>query len=225
MIPWRSHESRIDALTAVTAWYFENFVEFKIHLVDSTDDVFNLAQARNSGVALVADPTEVVIVNDADTIPDATALRIAISVARTSGVTHLPYTSYRWLGPSGTRQLQAGLHPEQCDHHLVPGACSGVYVTTPRSWASHGGQDERFRGWGFEDAAWYLAHTTLLGEPPRRNRGVVFALSHDLELRSGPQYESNAALMKRYREASSDPAAMFELVAESAESARLLPGV
>ena len=87
---------------------------------------------------------------------------------------------------------------------LVRGACSGVYVTTPRTWAAHGGQDERFRGWGFEDAAWYLAHEALLGEPPIRHEGRVYALHH--APRCGPaRVRANAALMDRYRAAEGDP--------------------
>ena len=97
-------------------------------------------------------------------------------------------------------------------------------MTTPRTWSSHGGQDERFRGWGFEDAAWYIAHETILGGPPRREPGSVFALHHLAQPREGEQYDLNAALMDRYRAASGDPSAMLALVTESAANARLLPG-
>lgn len=105
------------------------------------------------------------------------------------------------------------------------GACSGVYVTTPQSWWSHGGQDERFRGWGFEDAAWYVAHETLLDEVPRRHEGVVYALHHAVQAREGNQYDANAALMEQYREARSSRVAMRQLVEAdaTAEKARRLP--
>ena len=96
------------------------------------------------------------------------------------------------------------------------GACSGVYVTTPRSWWSHGGQDERFRGWGFEDAAWYVAHETLLDEVPRRHEGIVYALNHTAQAREGDQYDANAALMEQYREARSSRDAMRQLVGTDA---------
>ena len=101
------------------------------------------------------------------------------------------------------------------------GACSGVYVTTPRTWSRHGGQDERFRGWGFEDAAWYVAHQTLLGASPVRHEGIVYALDHAPEVRAGAGYETNAALMGRYRAAEGDPAAMAQLVSERALVNRL----
>ena len=221
VIPWRPQPSRLAALDAVTAWYRENLPGADIRLVDCVDDVFNLSQARNLGVASVDDPDEVVVIGDADTLPEREPLLAAIEGAAVSGRVHLPYDEYRWLGASGTAQFTAGIPLDECDFELVRGACSGVYVTTGRTWASHGGQDERFRGWGFEDAAWYLAHETILGEPPRRSPGRVFALHHVAQPREGEQYDANAALMERYREASGDPAAMREL---TASNARTLPG-
>ncbi len=155
------------------------------------------------------------MVCDADTLPEPEPLRAAVAAARTSGLVHLPYTEYRWLGRAGDAQLRAGVPAEECEHDLVIGACSGVYVTTPRTWARHGGQDERFRGWGFEDAAWYLAHNALLGAPPVRHEGNVYALHHAAEVRAGARYDANAALMERYRAAEGDAAAMAQLVAGS----------
>ena len=129
----------------------------------------------------------------------------------------LPYTAYHWLGPEGSAQFAEGSAPQDCTYELVHRACSGVYVTTRRTWEAHGGQDERFRGWGFEDAAWYLAHETLLGAPPQRHDGRVYALNHDVETRAGDQYERNTVLMQRYRDAAGDAAAM------AASSRRLRP--
>lgn len=223
VIPWRPQPSRLAALEAVTSWYHRNLGDPEIRLIDSPDPIFNLAQARNLGIAAV-NHDEVVVVGDADTIPQRDPLLAAIAGAAVSGMVHLPYDEYRWLGASGTSQFVRGATLEACEFELVSGACSGVYVATPDTWARHGGQDERFRGWGFEDAAWYTAHETMLGGPPRRERGVVFALHHRAEPREGEQYDANAALMKRYRAESGDPVGMLELVSESAANARLLPG-
>lgn len=226
LIPWRPQPTRLEAFDTVIAWYRENFGDVDIRTVDSDDPIFNLAQCRNLGVASIEDPTQVVIINDADTIPEIGPLREAIEAAATSGRVHLPYTEYHWLGADGTAQLLAGRPLSACDFELVRGACSGVYVTTPATWWAHGGQDERFRGWGFEDAAWYLAHETLLGEPPRRHTGTVYALHHTPEVREGPQYEANAQLMERYRDASVSVEAMSQLVdsVATAARARALPG-
>ncbi|QIG38746.1 hypothetical protein G5T42_03965 [Microbacterium sp. 4R-513] len=203
------------AFEFVQEWYSRFLPDFALRTIDTDDDIFSLAACRNRGIAS-ADPDQVVVVADADTVPEPTALREAVSAARTSGRVHLPYTEYRWLGRTGDAQLRSGLAAEECDHELVVGACSGVYVTTPRTWARHGGQDERFRGWGFEDAAWYIAHETLLGAPPVRHEGRVYALHHQGEVRAGTQYDANAALMERYRSAGGDVLAMSQLVAGAA---------
>lgn len=225
VVPWRPQPSRIPSLDAVREWYHREFPDAALVLVDSPDPVFNLAQCRNIGVASVTDPDEVVVINDADTIPERESLLSALVDAGSSGRVHLPYTEYRWLGAAGTAEYRAGAALLDCEFELVVGACSGVYVTTPRTWSAHGGQDERFRGWGYEDAAWYLAHVTLLGESPRRHPGRVFALHHQAEERAGAQYDANGALMQRYREAAGDPSAMRRLVEESiADFARSLPG-
>ena len=214
VVPWRPAPSRVPAFEFVLDWYRRYLPDFQVRTVDTDDDVFVLAACRNRGIAAV-DPDEVVVVCDADTLPEPDALREAVGAARTSGLVHLPYTQYRWLGKEGDAQLRAGVPAEECEHDLVIGACSGVYVTTPRTWESHGGQDERFRGWGFEDAAWYLAHEALLGAPPVRHEGRVYALHHAAEVRAGARSEANAALMERYRAAAGDPVAMAQLVAGS----------
>jgi len=215
VIPWREQPSRLPALKLLLDWYRDNMGDVDFQFVDSSDDHFNLAQSRNLGVASRA-ADEVMIINDADTIPELEPLYDAIAAAR--------HTEYHWLGPLGTAQYVDGVPLGECDSEVVSGACSGVYVTTPRTWASHAGQDERFRGWGFEDAAWYRAHIALIGQSPQRHLGRVYALHHVEEPREGEQYDANAALMGRYRQAGSDPDAMLQLVAESAANARLLPG-
>lgn len=213
VLPWRPQPSRVAAFEEVRDWYAANLPEAEVVTVDSGDEPFNLARCRNVGVAQAAESgADVVVIGDADTVPQQAPLREAIAAARTSGRVHLPYTAYHWLGRAGTAAFRAGTPLEECEFELVRGACSGVYVTTPETWWRHGGQDERFRGWGFEDAAWYVAHETLLGAPPERHEGSVFALHHETQLREGPQYDLNAALMQRYRDAADSPESMRALV-------------
>ncbi|MCC4908351.1 hypothetical protein [Microbacterium sp. cx-59] len=216
VIPWRPAPSRLEPFQRVWDWYAANLPDARLRTIDTADDVFVLAACRNEAVRTAADDA-VVVLSDADTLPEIEPLRRAIESARTSGLVHLPYTEYRWLGGVGTAQYASGTPLEACEYEqLVRGACSGVYVTTPSAWWAHGGQDEGFRGWGFEDAAWYLAHETLLGEPPRRHEGRVYAMHHAPETRAGAGYDANAARMERYRAVQGDPVAMRELLAVSA---------
>ncbi|MDQ1130847.1 hypothetical protein [Microbacterium sp. SORGH_AS_0888] len=212
VIPWRPAPSRLAPFERVLAWYRTHLPEAHVRTVDTADDVFVLAGCRNRAMRTAA-PDAVVVIGDADTLPEVAPLRAAIRAARTSGLVQLPYEEYRWLGATGSAELAAGTPPARCaPEQIVRGACSGVYVTTADTWFAHGGQDETFRGWGFEDAAWYLAHETLLGAPPQRHPGRVYALHHVPERREGPDYDANAARMARYRDAAGDPAAMAALV-------------
>ena len=214
LVPWRPQPSRLEAFEALTGWYARHLPEAVIHTFDTDDELFNLSACRNVAISSIDDENEVVVINDADTVPELAPLLAAVEDASCSGLVHLPYDRYHWLGRSGTAQFLAGTEPADCDYELVIGARSGVYVTTPATWWSHGGQDERFRGWGFEDAAWYVAHETLLGEAPRRHHGAVYALHHETQLREGPQYDLNAALMDRYNDAASSREQMAQLVFE-----------
>ncbi|MFI8523909.1 hypothetical protein ACIGB8_05665 [Promicromonospora sukumoe] len=214
VLPWRPAPSRVPAFERVLAWYAERLPELRVATVDTDDEPFVLAACRNKAMRDAPEGT-VVVVGDADTLPEPGPLRAAIQAAAASDRVHLPYDEYRWLGRDGSAQFDAGVPLPECSFELVIGACSGVYVATPRTWAAHGGQDENFRGWGFEDAAWFLAHQVLLGGEPVRHPGRVYALHHVGEVRAGTQYEANAARMERYRAAAGDPAAMAQLVAEA----------
>jgi hypothetical protein len=213
IIPWRMQPSRQYAMELLTHWYSEHMPHAEVLLIDTDDHPFNLAACRNEGVRRAeSHGYDVCVINDADTIPQLQPLQSAIEAAYETPYVHLPYTQYRSLRRGGTQEYLDGRSIEQCDYFEVPGACSGLFVTTPGTWWSHGGQDERFRGWGFEDAAWYTAHTTLLGAEPQRHTGCVFSLHHDSAVKEGPHYESNAALCFRYQQAGGDPSQMKELV-------------
>ncbi len=213
IIPWREQESRRYALRLVQSWYADNLPDALVILADAPGDPFNLSASRNLGMRMASD-ADVVILNDADTIPDIAPLRAAIEECQSSGAVHLPYTQYRSLMLLGTQEYLRGVPQEECGHLVVDGACSGVYVTTPETWWMHGGQDEHFRGWGFEDAAWLAAHRTLLGMDPVRHEGNVYAFHHEGAVKEGPQYEANAARCFHYLEAEGDVEAMRKLVFE-----------
>ncbi|TDN91779.1 hypothetical protein [Microbacterium sp. BK668] len=213
-IPWRPQPSRLEAFDRVVEWYRRNLPGVPLVTVDTDEETFVLAACRNAAMSEAAFD-EVVVIGDADTIPERDPLLAAIRTAAVSDRVQLPYDEYRWLGRTGTADYVTGVPPEDCRvEQVVHTACSGVYVATPRVWASHGGQDEGFRGWGFEDAAWFEAHSTLLGGPPQRHPGRVYALHHAAAPREGERFQANVDRMGRYRAAAGDTRAMRLLVAQ-----------
>ncbi|MFG2001700.1 glycosyltransferase family 2 protein [Spirillospora sp. NPDC048911] len=220
-IPWRPQPHRVYAHDLTAARYRELLPNATVIDVDTIHEPFCLAGCRNQAVRLAeAAGFDVVVLGDADTLPEPGPLRAAIEAAATSDVVHLPYTEYRSLRQAGTSQFLAGMPLEDCRHLVVDGACSGIYVVRPDTWWRHGGQDERFLGWGGEDAAWYAAHTCLLGAEPVRHEGRVYALHHEGAQKEGDQYTANFALVYRYHQAQHDPDAMRSLITGSVTCAK-----
>lgn len=218
-IPWRPQPSRMIAHEETVDRYRELLPGVEIVDVDTGHEPFCLAACRNRGVRLAEESgADVVVLGDADTLPEREPLLSAIEGAAASGLVHLPYTSYRSLRGRGTREYRLGKPLRECDHFTVPGACSGVYVTTPATWWAHGGQDERFAGWAPEDMAWLISHRTLLGAEPVRHEGYVYALAHESAAKAGPVYERCVALYQRYMAAAGDAEEVRALIAERPET-------
>lgn len=215
-IPWRKQAHRTRAHIDTVRRYADLLPDAVIRNVDTDHEPFCLAGCRNAGIRMAAEyDADVVVLADADTLPEPGPLNAAIEAAAADGLVHLPYTEYRSLRADGTAQYRTGKPLADCDHLVIDGACSGVYVTTPATWWAHGGQDERFRGWSPEDAAWYSAHTTLLGAEPVRHEGRVYTLHHESAAKSGPDYEAGFALVYRYHQAQGDKTAMRALITEA----------
>lgn len=215
-IPWRPQPHREYAHEITVQRYRDLLSDADIIDVDTDHDPFCLAACRNRGVRIAENSGyDVVVIADADTLPEARPLRTAIEQSAYSRFVHLPYTEYRSLRQDGTEQMLAGVPLEDCNHFRVDGACSGVYVTSSATWWSCGGQDERFRSWSPEDAAWLYAHRTLLGDPVR-HEGRVYSLHHESPVKTGRDFEDGYALIYRYQQAEGDPAAIRALIAERA---------
>jgi hypothetical protein len=217
-IPWRPQPHRIYAFNLTVNRYVELLPEASITRIDTDHEPFCLAACRNEAVRQAEERDyDVVVIGDADTLPEQEPLLEAIEQARVSRLVHLPYTEYRSLRKDGTQQYRAGIPLEVCNHLAVPGACSGVYVTTPTTWWSHVGQDETFRGWAPEDAAWFIAHKTLLGAEPVRHEGRVYALHHESPVKEGQNFEAGYARIYRYEQANGDQNAIRALLAEQTD--------
>ena len=204
VIPWRFQPDRRWGLRQVLNFYHDKFPQYHVYTSDSFDPLFNLAAARNIGVKELQDDYDVIVINDADTIPQEVSLLIAVVQCTQQPGTVLPYTEYRSLQRAGTNQYASGTPIHQCNYFPVVNACSGVYVQTPSSWLAHHGQDPRFRGWGYEDAAWEASHISIHGQLPARVDGSVYSFHHDSQRKQGKQFELNAALCYRYQQAQGD---------------------
>lgn len=178
-----------------------------ILMTDSGHEPFSRAASRNSGVDQAA--KGIVVVCDADTVPEPDPLIRAVEAAQGDGKLHLPYTRYRALSRAGTEAAITGRPLTECATE-IEGSTSqgGVLVIDADAWQSAGGMDERFTGWGFEDTAFYAAAHTLLGEVVR-HEGAIHHLWHptDYDVTS-PRYAANQAHCRNYEAAYGNRSAM-----------------
>ncbi|MFE0819164.1 galactosyltransferase-related protein [Streptomyces sp. NPDC058847] len=173
---------------------------------------FSRAAARNAAVREAG--TGVVVLCDADTLPEEQPLRDAVTAAANTGRLHLPYTLYRALGPDSTLAVYArSLDPHQVqasETSMRP--IGGIWVITADAWWQAGGMDEAFQGWGFEDDAFWAAAGCLLGEPVRHT-GMITHLYHQ-PAATGPRsegYRRNRDRFMAYNRARRHPASMRKL--------------
>jgi hypothetical protein len=218
VIPWRPGTAERNAHHGTVRGHLRNLLPDAVHLdVDSGHASFSRAGSRNEGVrqAEAAD-ADVVVICDADTLPEPEPLYAALDAA-TDGVLHLPYTWYRGLSQRGTTDYLAGTLASDCTVDLEhEWATGGVLVIQPASWWAAGGMDERFVGWGFEDAAARICADALLG-PTVRHDGTITHLWHPQESGLGSlQHVTNGQLCQRYVDASGKPDQLRALLTERA---------
>jgi hypothetical protein len=205
IVPWRGGNPYRERHHRVVREHLRAMLPDALHLdADSGHQIFSRAGSRNHGVRQArARGADVVVLVDADTLPESEPLFAAIDQATADGLLHLPYTRYRSLTRNGTRNhLRRGVPAIDCEaDHDHKWATGGVLAITPTAWVQAGGMDERFTGWGFEDVAFRAACDTLLGDTVK-HEGTITHLWHPAETALGsPQHVANAALCKRYLDA------------------------
>lgn len=184
--------------------------EASIETADSGHEKFNRAASRNRGVREAE--SRVVVVCDADTLPEAQALSEAVDSAE-DGRLHLPHTYFLSLSPEHTDAIidrNIGLRAMKPEF-VVNTAVGGCLVMTREAYLSVQ-QDEEFRTWGGEDVAFKFACDTLLGETVRHS-GKMFGLWHPSEMKQDSlEYKQNMTRQNMYRSARGNREQMRNLI-------------
>jgi hypothetical protein len=214
-VPWRPSPSRMKPFRRVIDFYRTNFPDWPIILSDSNDpdDVFNLAQARNNAVAGAR--TDVIVINDADTIVSADTIRAC--VADPVGVTW-PHSEWRLI-PAEYADKPIETFPHATPLIRYSDGLGGVMVCRRDEYWRLGGQPEEFRGWGCEDCAFHLVVLALSSF--RRMPGVAYSIDHNKPTgeadspgwsRNGPQRQRNMELLQIYQAAGGRAWLMREII-------------
>ena len=202
VIPWREQPSRLAAFAKVCEWYEDNLPEAKIYFVDNGNEVWEMSATRNLGVKLAEqDNCDVIIINDADTIPEINPLLESIDTALKDNMIHNPYNLYAFFPPNETRMHFEENIPLNKINFIRVNSCSGTIVFTPKAWWDLGGADEKFIKWGYEDTAQQLVHEVIHGRPFIKHFGVVYAFSHETQdswTSPSQQMKQNEHLYNKY---------------------------
>jgi hypothetical protein len=154
---------------------FWDGVGWPIVTADSDTEIFSLPQARNNAVRRA--DTEVVVICDADTIPNLKNIRKA--VADPTGICW-PFTHYRILDPQYLSTPFSELHKcpiiNTWDGEGILGVGGCIVCTTKEYWRL-GGQPPEFIGWGWEDTAFTAIVQTL--STVKRLPGNIYAFEHN----------------------------------------------
>lgn len=184
--------------------------------LDEGEQPMNRAAARNRAAEQAGD-WDVAVFLDADTVPDFERLRRAVDLAAETSKLVCPQDTFRSLTRDGTKAVLAGKcaiedAPKRWDYPRPKSSC---IVVSRETWELVGGYDERFEGWGHEDASLFHACQALAGV--KRLDGVCRHCWHPRSPEKNPNldhYRANAELGDRYKAARRDADAMRAILAE-----------
>jgi len=208
--PWR------DRLWAWVRERVEAEVDWLIVEGLSVDGPFNRSRALNEAAKEAGD-WDVAVILDADTLPDFGRLRPAVDIAAVTGELVCPQDVFRSLSREGTKAVLAGDcaiedAPKRWDYPRPKSSC---VVVSRETWGLVGGFDERFQGWGFEDASFYHTCEALVGI--ERMAGPVWHCWHPRSTEkheASRLYQANQGLGQRYKAARKDADAMRQILGE-----------
>ena len=200
-IPWRAQPDRVDAYKRVTQFW--ESTGWPITIADSTTEQFSLCEARNNAVRQA--DTDIVIVADADTIPDLGSVVAAVNDP--VGVCW-PFQHYRHI--PGEYHDHPDLMTAPIDRQYK-GSVGGLFVCTQETYWGLGGMDERMEArWGGEDTAFrYVAHTL---STVSRKPGIVFSFNHSADRDMDKATNPNLVRLELYKFCSGRPELMRELI-------------
>jgi hypothetical protein len=180
---------------------------------DSGHESFNRGASRNVGVHRAAEAgADVVVICDADTVPERESLLQAVEAAAQDGVLHLPYTYFKALNRHSTKLFKRNRNPQ----HLMyedEGSFStgGILVISTESYLRTGGMPA-LSGWGFEDTIFRIIVDAVLG-PTKRHVGTIYHCWHRKEWAlESDQYAENARIAAEFVDAEGDPQKVQQLI-------------
>lgn len=179
---------------------------FEICVGSCEGEDFNRSKARNE--AFEKSSADLLIIADADTIPDQIPLAMAIARVRSGEVPwSVPYKWYYNLSTEYSEHVKASADFTKPDtasslfsyeHKVISWA--GVNIVPREAYEKVGGYDERFVGWGHEDVAFRIKLDHEWGHHHRQEAGNAYHFWHPInknETFNSDSERRNRALFQR----------------------------
>lgn len=195
-IPYRgTTSSRVAAYQRMLSQVVNLFPWDNVESYDSDPpEPFNRAAARNLAVRENAN-SDVVVICDADSIPEQRPLRNAIFSAKTVGQLNFPFDQVIYLTREGTRYINSRKIESLPVLRRAGSSQGGCFVCSPRVWWDFGGMDERLSGWGYEDRQMLICSNTLGGKPII-HEGKLYCLWHRKTPADVPKRDDSLVFME-----------------------------
>jgi hypothetical protein len=161
--------------------YAELYPDIKVYLGDQPKAKhFNVSAARNSACeAALADGCNVLVVSDADILPDKACIDRAVQMVVSGERLVIGYRIARYLSKSATLDVLNGRDFDESDLEKFGGWFGGLVILSKECFKALNGWDERFLSWGQEDDAFACAYMCIYKKSPARVDGILYTLYHE----------------------------------------------
>jgi len=189
----------------------------------ASDEPWSKGRAVEHLVTHFVADADVLVVADADVVPEKLALAAAVSSAA-QGLPAMPHGDVWRLTEAQTVATLASdvvdprcFHPDTLEEPPYPGVTGGGCVAVRRDAYDLCPLDPRFVGWGGEDHAWGWALRATFGKVARHDGSPLWHLWHPPQARPSRQSggPESQRLRARYHRARRRPPAMRQLLAEA----------
>lgn len=164
LIPWRTDNGpRERAFRHVLSLWEAQGVDVCVGEDDPTGP-FNCSRAQNRAFRKARHDRLVMI--GADTLPTP-GLALVASCRLSDHDDWFPlFSETGYYSEESTERILSGADPDSVELDYTLPFCTGPVALTRDAYVATGGMDERFSGWGYEDAAFRQTLAGLFGAPP-----------------------------------------------------------
>ena len=210
---WRPQPTRIYAWQAVCSHYAKEFPDVEFFMGDYPSQEYNYSASRNIAMDKAIEAgCDVVMMSDADFIIETASF---IEGAMTCYKDQKFVVGYDQLclaeEEMSKRIVENGVNWKMIASQIEVNDLNvgGAVFLTPLIYQTINGWDERFKNWGYEDKAIYLAASTIMGSVKLKGKAVAL---HHLDRNKSDQ-QKNANLYFQYEIRDGQRKEMIELVA------------